>query len=67
MSATEIILEIKKLPAVQRKKVFRFVDAELRHAEDIADNAAADRALAKPGANIPRTEARKRLGWENPN
>ena len=67
MSATEIILEIKKLPDVQRKKVFRFVDAELRHAEDIADNAAADRALAEPGENIPWTEAQKRLGWGNPN
>lgn len=63
MSATEIILEIKKLPAGQRKEVFRFVDTELRHAEDIADNAAADRALAEPGKNIPWTEARNRLGW----
>ncbi len=67
MSAPEIILDIKKLPAVQRKKVFQFVDAELRHAEDIADNAAADRALAEPGENISWIEARKRLGWGDPN
>lgn len=66
MSATEIILEIKKLPAVQRKKVFRFVDAELRHAEDIANNDAADRALAESGENIPWTDARKSLGWVGP-
>jgi len=63
MSATEIILEIKKLPQPQQKKVFQFVDEKLRHAEDLADNAAAARALAGPGANIPWSEARKKLGW----
>jgi hypothetical protein len=63
MSAAEIISEIRKLPAVQRRKVLRFVDQELREAEDAADNTAADRALAEPGQNIPWSEARKRLGW----
>ena len=63
MSATEIISEIKKLPQPQRTKVFRFVDEELRQAEDLIDNAAAARALAEPGANIPWSEARKKLGW----
>ena len=63
MSATEIISEIKKLPQTQQKKVFRFVGEKLRHAEDLADNAAAARALAEPGANIPWSEARKKLGW----
>ena len=63
MSATEIISEIKKLPQPQQKKVFRFVDEKLRHTEDLADNAAAARALAEPGANIPWSEARKKLGW----
>ena len=63
MSATEIISEIKKLPSPQRRKVFRFVDEELHDLEDRADNAAADRALAEPGANIPWSEARKKLGW----
>jgi hypothetical protein len=63
MSAVEIISEIKKLPATQQKKVFRFVDENLRHAEDFVDNAAAARALAEPGKNIPLSEARKKLGW----
>jgi len=63
MSATEIISEIKKLPQPQQKKVFQFVDEKLRHAEDLADNAAAESALAEPGANIPWSEARKKLGW----
>lgn len=63
MSATEIISEIKQLPKTQREKVFRFVDEELRHAEDLIDNAAAARALAEPGANIPWSDARKKLGW----
>ena len=63
MSATEIISEIKKLPQPQQKKVFRFVDEELRHTEDLVDNAAAARALADPGVNIPWSEARKKLGW----
>lgn len=63
MSAVEIISEIKKLPATQQKKVFRFVDENLRRAEDLADNAAAARALAEPGKNIPWSEARKNLGW----
>jgi hypothetical protein len=63
MSATKIISQIKKLPASQREKVFRLVDQELRRAEDLADNAAAERALAEPGENIPWSEARKNLGW----
>jgi hypothetical protein len=63
MSAVEIISEIKKLPVTQQKKVFRFVDENLRRAEDRADNAAAARALAEPGENIPWSEARKKLGW----
>ncbi len=63
MSATEIISEIKKLPPAQQRKVFCFVDENLRRAEDLADNAAAARALAEPGKNIPWSAARKRLGW----
>ena len=63
MSATEIISEIKKLPQPQQKQVFQFVDEKLRSAEDLADNAAAERALAEPGENIPWSEARKKLGW----
>ena len=63
MSATQIISEIKRLPLPQRKKVLRFVDEELRHAENEADNVAAARALAEPGENIPWHEARKKLGW----
>lgn len=63
MSALEIISEIKTLPPPQRRKVFRFVDEQMRQEEDRRDNAAADRALAGPGENIPWAEARKRLGW----
>jgi hypothetical protein len=63
MSAVEIISEIKKLPQKQQKKVLRFVDENLRPAEDLVDNAAAERALAERGKNIPWSEARKRLGW----
>lgn len=63
MSAVEIISEIKRLPQPQRKKIFRFVDEQMRQEEDRRDNAAADRALAEPGDNIPWAEARKRLGW----
>ena len=64
MSAVDIISEIKKLPQEQRRKVFRFVDAELQKDEDLRDNDAADRALAEPGPNIPWAEARKQMGWE---
>ena len=39
------------------------MDEELRQAENLMDNAAAERALAEPGANIPWNEARKKLGW----
>ena len=63
MSAVQIISEIKKLPQVQRQKVFRFVDAQLRRAEDRIDNEAANRALQESGENVPWSEARKRLGW----
>ena len=62
MSAVEIISEIKKLPTAQQKKVFRFV-GKLHIAENHVDNAAAARALAEPGKNIPWSEARKKLGW----
>ena len=63
MSAVEIISEIKKLPQAQQRRVFRFVDENLRCAENLADNAATERALAEPGKNIPWSEARKKLGW----
>ena len=63
MSAIEVISEIKKLPQTQRRKVFRFVDEVLRREEDRRDNAAAERALAEPGENIPWSESKKRLGW----
>jgi len=63
VSATEIISEIKKLPQMQRRKVYQFVDEQLRQAEDRLDNAAAERALAEPGENIPWDAAKKRLGW----
>jgi hypothetical protein len=63
MSAIEVISEIKKLPQAQQRKVFRFVDENLRRAEDLVDNAAAERALAEPGRNIPWSQARKKLGW----
>ena len=63
MSATEVISEIKRLPQTQRRKVFQFVDEVLRREEDRRDNAAAERALAEPGENIPWSEAKKRLGW----
>lgn len=63
MSAVEVISEIKKMPQVQRQKVYRFVDEQLRREEDRRDNEAADRALTERGKNIPWMEARKRLGW----
>ena len=63
MSAVEIISEIKKLQQAQQKEIFCFVDENLGRAEDLVDNAAAERAPAEPGKNIPRSEARKRLGW----
>ncbi len=57
-----MISEIKKLPQVQRRKVFQFVDEQLHREEDRRDNEAADRALKEPGENIPWSETRKRLG-----
>ena len=63
MSAIEVISEIKKLPQAQQRKVSRFVFKNLRRAEYLVDNAAAERALAEPGRNIPWSQARKKLGW----
>ncbi len=63
MSAVEVISEIKKLPQVQRRKVYQFVDEQLRDEEDRRDNETANSALKEQGENIPWSEARKRLGW----
>ena len=63
MSAVEIISETERLPQPQRRKIFRYLSEQLRREEDRRDNAAAERALAEPGDNIPWAEARKRLGW----
>jgi hypothetical protein len=63
MSAPENISEIKKLPARQREKGFRFVDEELRRAGNLADNTAAEQTLAGPGENFPWEIARNKLGW----
>jgi hypothetical protein len=51
------------MPQVQRRKVYRFVDEQLRREELRRDNEAADRALKEPGENIPWPVSRKRLGW----
>ena len=51
------------MPQVQRRKVYRFVDEQLRREEERRDNEAANRALQEKGANISWPEARKRLGW----
>ena len=64
MSAVEVITEIKKLPREQRRRVYQFVDEQLRREEDRRDNEAANRALKEPGESIPWAEARKRLGWK---
>jgi mRNA interferase RelE/StbE len=53
MSAVEVISEIKKMPKVQRRKVYQFVDEQLRREEDRLDNEAAERALTERGKNIP--------------
>lgn len=45
MSALEVISEIKKLPQVQRRKVYQFVSEQMRRAENRQDNKAANRAL----------------------
>jgi hypothetical protein len=63
MSAVEVISEIKKLPPVQRRKVYQFVDEQLRREEDRRDNEAANSALKEEGQNISWPQARKRLGW----
>jgi hypothetical protein len=63
MSAVEVISEIKRLPQLQRRKVYQFVSEQLRREEDRRDNAAADQALSEPGENIAWGDARKRLGW----
>jgi hypothetical protein len=63
MSAVEVISEIKKLAPVQKRKVYRFVDEQLRREEDRLDNEMADRASQEKGENVPWAEARKRLGW----
>jgi hypothetical protein len=47
MSAVEVISEIKKMPQVQRRKVYKFVDEQLRREENRLDNEAADRARQK--------------------
>jgi hypothetical protein len=51
------------MPRVQRRKVYQFVDEQLRREEDRLDKEAADLALTERGKNIPWMEDRKRLGW----
>ena len=64
MSAVEVISEIKKLPPIQRQKVFEFVAEQLRQDEDRIDNERAEAALKESGESIPWSEARQQLGWE---
>lgn len=63
MSAVEVISEIKKLPPLQRQKVFQFVSEQLRQEENRIDNERADAALEEPGESIPWSEARRQLDW----
>jgi hypothetical protein len=59
-SAAEVISEIKKLPKVQQRRIFRFVNEELRAEEDRHDNELAEAALKEKGANILWSQARKK-------
>ena len=56
-------VEIKKLPRVQRRKLFQLVSEQMRHEEDRQDHESANAALREPGENVPWEKARKRLGW----
>jgi len=64
MTATQVIRQLKTLPARERRKVFAYVDTELARSEDAADRKAVAAARRDPRPPTPWPEAKKRLGLE---
>ena len=61
MTAAQVIHQLKKLPADERRKVFAYVDAELDRREERADRKAVAEVRRDPRPPIAWKDAKKRL------
>jgi len=62
VTATNVIRQLKRLPARERRKVFAYVDAELERREEKADRKAVAEARRDPRPPVAWEEAKKKLG-----
>jgi len=61
MTATQVIRQLEKLPARERRKVFAYVDSEIEHREAVADRKAIAEVRADPRPSVPWKEVKARL------
>ncbi|HVU33555.1 MAG TPA: hypothetical protein VHE61_08985 [Opitutaceae bacterium] len=62
MTATQVIRQLKKLPARERRKVFAYVDGTIERREEIADRKAVAEARKDSRPTVPWSEVKKRIG-----
>ena len=62
MTATQVIHQLEKLPARERRKVFAYVGTAIQRREDAADRRAVAAARRDKRPPVAWTEVKKRLG-----
>ncbi|MBM3851517.1 MAG: hypothetical protein FJ399_00005 [Verrucomicrobia bacterium] len=62
MTANQVIRQLEKLPARERRKVFAYVDSALEQREDIEDRKAIEEVRRDPRPPVPWKEVKARIG-----
>ena len=62
MTATQVIRQLEKLPARERRKVFAYVDSELERREEISDRKAVAEVRRDARPHVPWNQVKARIG-----
>ncbi|MDO8544425.1 MAG: hypothetical protein Q7S40_28630 [Opitutaceae bacterium] len=62
MTATQVIRQLEKLPARERRKVFAYVDSALERREEAADRKAITEVRKDTRPSVPWSEVKARIG-----
>jgi mRNA-degrading endonuclease RelE of RelBE toxin-antitoxin system len=62
VTATQVIRQLEKLPARERRKVFAYVDSALDRREEIEDRKAIEEVRRDPRPAVPWKVVKARIG-----
>jgi len=62
VTAIQVIRQLEKLPARERRKVFAYVDSALERREEIADRKAIEEVRRDPRPPVPWKVVKARIG-----